>query len=183
MAAAFERQCLLCVGQDRLYSASFWHQATELQRNSSREQRAQTAQEQAEPDYFYRVHANPRSDSRENLYMLQAYIPQDNGRAKIGDVLYVGTPERCRELMDPSSYRGADAGGVKELYAKEQEQPTQEPAPEPEQEPVQEPEPEITPAQEVTSDAEPQAAPAETLTELQEKALESLTATKTCLAG
>ena len=50
------------------------------------------AQEQAEPDYFYRVHANPRSDSRENLYMLQAYIPQDNGRAKIGDVLYVGTP-------------------------------------------------------------------------------------------
>ena len=58
---------------------------TELQRNSSREQRAQMAQEQAEPDYFYRVHANPRSDSRENLYMLQAYIPQDNGRAKIGD--------------------------------------------------------------------------------------------------
>lgn len=38
---------------------------TELQRNSSREQRAQMAQEQAEPDYFYRVHANPRSDSRE----------------------------------------------------------------------------------------------------------------------
>ena len=73
---------------------------TELQRNSSREQRAQMAQEQAEPDYFYRVHANPRSDSRENLYMLQAYIPQDNGRAKIGDVLYIGTPERCRELMD-----------------------------------------------------------------------------------
>ena len=27
MAAAFERQCLLCVGQDRLYSASFRHQA------------------------------------------------------------------------------------------------------------------------------------------------------------
>lgn len=67
---------------------------TELQRNSSREQRAQAAQEQAEPDYFYRVHANPRSDSRENLYMLQAYIQQDNGRAKIGDVLYVGTPEQ-----------------------------------------------------------------------------------------
>ena len=145
---------------------------TELQRNSSREQRAQTAQEQAEPDYFYRVHANPRSDSRENLYMLQAYIPQDNGRAKIGDVLYVGTPERCRELMDQLNTGELTQEAVKELYAKEQEQPTQEPAPEPEQEPVQEPEPEITPAQEVTSDAEPQAAPAETLTELQEKALE-----------
>ena len=155
---------------------------TELQRNSSREQRAQAAQEQAEPDYFYRVHANPRSDSRENLYMLQAYIPQDNGRAKIGDVLYVGTPERCRELMDQLNTGELTQEAVKELYAKEQEQPTQEqptqeqptqePAPEPEQEPVQEPEPEITPAQEVPSDAEPQAAPAKTLTELQEKALE-----------
>lgn len=153
---------------------------TELQRNSSREQRAQAAQEQAEPDYFYRVHANPRSDSRENLYMLQAYIPQDNGRAKIGDVLYVGTPERCRELMDQLNTGELTQEAVKELYAKEQEQPTQEPTPEqepgqdpePEQEPVQEPEPETAPAQEVTSDAEPQAASAETLTELQKKALE-----------
>ena len=153
---------------------------TELQRNSSREQRAQMAQEQAEPDYFYRVHANPRSDNRENLYMLQAYIPQDNGRAKIGDILYVGTPERCRELMDQLNTGELTQEAVKELYAKEQEQPTQEPTPEqepgqepePEQEPVQEPEPETAPAQEVTSDTEPQAAPAETLTELQKKALE-----------
>ena len=151
---------------------------TELQRNSSREQRAQMAQEQAEPDYFYRVHANPRSDSRENLYMLQAYIPQDNGRAKIGDVLYIGTPERCRELMDQLNTGELTQEAVKELYAKEQEQPEQKPTPEqepapepePEQEPVQEPE--TAPEPEVTSDTEPQAAPAETLTELQEKALE-----------
>lgn len=143
---------------------------TELQRNSNRKQQAQAAQEQAEPDYFYRVHANPRSDSRENLYILQAYIPQDNGRAKIGDVLYVGTPERCRELMDQLNTGELTQEAVKELYAKEQEQPTQEPTPE--QEPAPEQEPEIAPAQEVTSDAEPQAAPAETLTELQEKALE-----------
>ena len=151
---------------------------TELQRNSSREQRAQMAQEQAEPDYFYRVHANPRSDSRENLYMLQAYIPQDNGRAKIGDVLYIGTPERCRELMDQLNTGELTQEAVKELYAKEQEQPEQKPTPEqepapepePEQEPVQEPE--TAPEPEVTSDTEPQAAPAKTLTELQEKALE-----------
>ena len=134
---------------------------TELQRNSSREQRAQMAQEQAEPDYFYRVHATPSSDNRENLYMLQAYVPQDNGRAKIGDILYVGTPERCRELMDQLNTGELTQEAVKELYAKEQEQP--------EQEPMQEPE--TAPAQEVTSDAEPQAAPAKTLTELQEKAL------------
>ena len=153
---------------------------TELQRNSSREQRAQMAQDQTEPDYFYRVHATPSSDSRENLYMLQAYIPQDNGRAKIGDILYIGTPERCRELMDQLNTGELTQEAVKELYAKEQEQPEQEPTPEqepapesepePEQEPVQEPE--TAPAQEVTSDAEPQAAPAKPLTELQEKALE-----------
>ena len=153
---------------------------TELQRNSSREQRAQMAQDQTEPDYFYRVHATPSSDSRENLYMLQAYIPQDNGRAKIGDILYIGTPERCRELMDQLNTGELTQEAVKELYAKEQEQPEQEPTPEqepgqepePEQEPVQEPEPETAPAQEVTSDTEPQAAPAKPLTELQEKALE-----------
>ena len=153
---------------------------TDLQRNSSREQRAQMAQDQTEPDYFYRVHATPSSDSRENLYMLQAYIPQDNGRAKIGDILYVGTPERCRELMDQLNTGELTQEAVKELYAKEQEQPTQEPTteqepapePEPEQEPVPEPEPETAPEPEVTSDAEPQAAPAETLTELQKKAME-----------
>ena len=90
--------------------------------------------------------------------MLQAYIPQDNGRAKIGDVLYVGTPERCRELMDQLNTGELTQEAVKELYAKEQEQPEQEPTPE--QEPAPEPEPETAPAQEVTSDAEPQAAPA-----------------------
>ena len=154
--------------------------STDLQRNSSREQRAQMAQDQAEPDYLYRVHATPSSDSRENLYMLQAYIPQDNGRAKIGDILYVGTPERCRELMDQLNTGELTQEAVKELYAKEQEQPTQEPTteqepapePEPEQEPVPEPEPETAPEPEVTSDAEPQAATAETLTELQKKAME-----------
>ena len=56
---------------------------TELQRNSSREQRTQMAQEQAEPDTSTGTRQS-RSDSRENLYLLQAYIPQDNGRAKIG---------------------------------------------------------------------------------------------------
>lgn len=42
---------------------------------------------------------NPRSDSRENLCFLQAYIPQEDGKAQIGDVLYIGTPEKCREPM------------------------------------------------------------------------------------
>lgn len=59
--------------------------------------------------------------------MLQAYIPQDNGRAKIGDVLYIGTPERCRELMDQLNTGELTQEAVKELYVKEQEQPEQKP--------------------------------------------------------
>ena len=141
---------------------------TELQRNSSREQRAQAAQEQAEPDYFYRVHANPRSDSPENLYLLQAYVPQEDGTVKIGAVLYAGTEEKCRELMDQLNTGELTQEAVKELYAKEQEQP-QEPAPE--QEAAPEPEPET--AQEDVSADEPQAKPADKpLTDLQKKAVE-----------
>ncbi|HBF0312740.1 TPA: antirestriction protein ArdA [Clostridioides difficile] len=93
------------------------------------------------PEYIYKVHANPRSDSRENLYFLQAYLTQENGMAKIGDVLYVGTPEKCRELMGQLNAGELTQGQVKELYAKAQEQPqAQEQTAEPEQ-PTQEAEP------------------------------------------
>ena len=51
------------------------------------------------PETIYRVRRNPYSDSRENSHLLQAYVTQENGRAKMGDVLYTGTPEKCRELM------------------------------------------------------------------------------------
>ena len=104
---------------------------TELQRNSSRVAAgADGTGTRPSRTTSTGYDANPRSDSRENLYMLQAYIPQDNGRAKIGDILYVGTPERCRELMDQLNTGELTQEAVKELYAKEQEQPTQEPTPE-----------------------------------------------------
>ena len=136
---------------------------TELQRSSIREQQAQMAQAQAEPEeYIYQVHANPRSDSRENLYFLQAYIPQGDGTAKIGDVLYIGTPEKCRELLEQLNTGELTQEAVKELYAKEQEQPQepapeQEAAPEPEPAPAQETTPEPETAQEDVPAAEPQA--------------------------
>ena len=150
---------------------------TELQRNSIREQQAQMAQEQIEPEYFYRVHATPRSDSRENLYFLQAYIPREDGKAKIGDVLYIGTPEQCLELLDQLNTGELTQEAVKELYAKEQEQPAQEAAPEQEAAPRPEPTPEweTTPEPETTPANDPpkQEKPAEKpLTALQEKAVE-----------
>lgn len=123
----------------------------ELQKTQGKEQTAgqdtppqEKAPEQeppANPEYIYKVHANLRSDSRENLYLLQAYLPQEDGKAKIGDVLYIGTPEKCRELMGQLNAGELTQGQVKELYAKAQEQPkapeqTTEPEP-----PTQEAEP------------------------------------------
>ena len=77
----------------------------------------------AMPEYIYKIEANPRSDSRENLSFLQAYLPQGDGTAAIGDVLYVGTPEKCRELLGQLNAGELTQGQVKELYAKAQEQP------------------------------------------------------------
>ena len=148
---------------------------TELQRSSIRQQQAQMAQAQAEPEEcVYRVHAATRSDSPENLYLLQAYVPQEDGTVKIGAVLYAGTEEKCRELLDQLNTGELTQEAVKELYAKEQEQP-QEPAPE--QEAAPEPEQEITPepetAQDDVADAEPQEKSADNpLTDLQKKAVE-----------
>ena len=73
------------------------------------------------PETVYRVRRNPYSDSRENSYLLQAYVTQENGRAKMGDVLYTGTPEKCRELMGQLKSGELTEGDVKQLYAKAQE--------------------------------------------------------------
>ena len=73
------------------------------------------------PETIYKVRRNPYSDSRENSYLLQAYVTQENGRAKMGDVLYTGTPEKCRELMGQLKSGELTEGDVKQLYAKAQE--------------------------------------------------------------
>ena len=73
------------------------------------------------PETIYRVRRNPYSDSRDNSYLLQAYVTQENGRAKMGDVLYTGTPEKCRELMGQLKSGELTEGDVKQLYAKAQE--------------------------------------------------------------
>lgn len=73
------------------------------------------------PETIYRVRRNPYSDSRENSHLLQAYVTQENGRAKMGDVLYTGTPEKCRELMGQLKGGELTEGDVKQIYAKAQE--------------------------------------------------------------
>ena len=92
---------------------------TDLQRAHIQRQKA-ASQEKPAPEPIYKVHANPGSDSRDNLYFLQAYFPQEDGKAKIGDVLYIGTPEKCRELMAQLNAGELTQGEVKELYAQAQ---------------------------------------------------------------
>ena len=84
--------------------------------------------ETATPETFYKVRQNPYSDSPENSYILQEYVAQDNVMAKLGDILYTGTPEKCRELLGKLETGELTQGDVKELYAKAQEaQPAAEP--------------------------------------------------------
>ena len=98
------------------------------QHEGSPEQKSETQakdaprEKAAMPEYIYKIETNPRSDSRENLSFLQAYLPQGDGTAAIGDVLYIGTPEKCRELLGQLNAGELTEGQVKELYAKAQEQ-------------------------------------------------------------
>ena len=92
----------------------------ELQKGQ--EQTQDTPREKAAmPEYIYKIEANPRTTGDNDRFFLQAYLPQENGRAKIGDVLYIGSLAKCRELMGGLNAGELTQGEVKELYAKAQE--------------------------------------------------------------
>ena len=80
-----------------------------------------TLEKPFELESIYKVRQNPYSDSPENSSILQEYVTQDNGMAKLGDILYTGTPEKCRELLGKLEAGELTQGDVKELYAKAQE--------------------------------------------------------------
>ena len=83
---------------------------------SGAQEKADAAPKEAfTPETIYRVRRNPYGDSRENSYLLQAYVTQENGRAKMGDVLFAGTPEKCRELMGQLKSGELTEGDVKQL--------------------------------------------------------------------
>ena len=89
---------------------------------SGAQEKAGTAPKEAfTPETIYKMRRNPYGDSPENSHLLQAYVTQENGRAKMGDVLFTGTPEKCRELMGQLKSGELTEGDVKQLYAKAQE--------------------------------------------------------------
>ena len=81
---------------------------------------AQAAQ-RTEKDVIYTMHTNPRSESIVDRSFLQAYEQQPDGKAIPGDLLFVGTPEKCRELLQSLNAGELTQGEVKALYAKAQE--------------------------------------------------------------
>ena len=70
---------------------------------------------------IYTMHTNPRSESLADRSFLQAYEQQPGGKAIPGDLLFVGTPEKCRELLQSLNAGELTQGDVKALYAKAQE--------------------------------------------------------------
>ena len=81
---------------------------------------AQAAQ-RTEKDVIYTMHTNPRSESLADRSFLQAYEQQPDGKAIPGDLLFVGTPEKCRVLLQSLNAGELTQGEVKALYAKAQE--------------------------------------------------------------
>ena len=92
----------------------------ELQKGQEQTQDA-PREKAAMPEYIYKIEATPRTTGDNDRFFLQAYLPQENGRAKIGDVLYIGSLAKCRELMGGLNAGELTQGEVKELYAKAQE--------------------------------------------------------------
>ena len=79
------------------------------------------ATQRTEKDVIYTMHTNPRSESLADRSFLQAYEQQPDGKAIPGDLLFVGTPEKCRELLQSLNVGELTQGEVKALYAKAQE--------------------------------------------------------------
>lgn len=101
---------------------------TDLQRAHIRGEKAKAQDKPFTSETIYKVRANPYSDRMENRYLLQEYVTQENGMAKIGDILYMGTPEKCNELLSRLVAGELTQEQVKELYAKAQEQPQEQAA-------------------------------------------------------
>ena len=98
---------------------------TELQRRARQEAQTQPQdaprEKEAAPEYIYKMEATPRSDSADDRFFVQVYLPLGNGRAEIGDVLFIGTAEKCRELIEQLNTGELTQEQVKELYAQAQE--------------------------------------------------------------
>ena len=100
----------------------------ELQQQRQAQQEQAPAQEQPQakkpaaafiPETVYQVRPNPYHENGGERYLLQAYVTQENGMAKMGDILYRGSEEQCRALMGRLQSGELTADQVKDLYAQQ----------------------------------------------------------------
>lgn len=96
------------------------------QRQAQQEQAPAQEQPQAEepaaafiPETVYQVRPNPYHENGGERYLLQAYVTQENGMAKMGDILYRGSEEQCRALMGRLQSGELTADQVKDLYTQQ----------------------------------------------------------------
>ena len=67
---------------------------------------------------IYTMHTNPRSESLADRSFLQVYEQKPDGKAVPGEVLFIGTSEKCRELLQSLNDGALTQDEVKTLYAK-----------------------------------------------------------------
>lgn len=66
--------------------------------------------------FIYKMIANPRGDTPDTRFFLQAYAPLENGKLSPGDVLFLGTREKCGELLDRLTAGELTQEQVKDYY-------------------------------------------------------------------
>ena len=84
----------------------------ELQRNFRKENKIETT-----PEYIYKVLEEPSEKDSMKNFRLEAYIVKENGKAQ-SELLYAGTKEQCKELLDEVRSGKLTNGQIKALYAK-----------------------------------------------------------------
>lgn len=71
---------------------------------------------EADTGYIYKMHPNPRTDGPDTPYFLQAYEQGESGELITCDALYIGTLEKCRELLDGLNAGTLTQGQVQNIY-------------------------------------------------------------------
>lgn len=84
----------------------------ELQRNFRKENKIETT-----PEYIYKVLEEPSEKDSVKNCRLEAYIVKENGKTE-SELLYAGTKEQCKELLDEVQSGELTREQIKELYAK-----------------------------------------------------------------
>ena len=107
------------------------HLAELQQQRQAQQEQSQAEEPAAEfvPETVYQVRPNPYHENGGERYLLQANVTQENGMAKMGDILYRGSEEQCRELMGRLQSGELSPDQVKDLYAQARqaaEQPAQD---------------------------------------------------------